>query len=89
MLDLLRSLLILIVLCTVAACEPPGALVLPEGDAEHGQELFVNFQCNACHSVRGLELPESDIEREYELPIGGRRVKTYPELVTSVPPNRF
>lgn len=59
---------------------------LPDGDVEHGQELFSNLQCTACHRIDGLEFPAAGIERPYDYLIGGKvsKIKSYEELVTSV-----
>ncbi len=35
----------------------PSGFRLPEGDVEAGKAAFVELQCNACHEVRGIELP--------------------------------
>lgn len=69
-----------------SGCQPGGRaeLVLPEGDAESGQALFVELQCTACHSVSGVEMPEPASPRKFSHLLGGQRIKTYPELVTSI-----
>ncbi len=80
----------MIVLLFASACEygveSSKTIVLPDGNAEHGQALFVNLQCTACHTIRGLDLPQSEVERPFEFALGGSvtRVKSYAELVTSV-----
>ena len=83
---LVRRLPPLSVALVLAACQPPSSdtLVLPEGDVAKGSELFVEFRCNACHSVRGVELPDPVAEREHHFVLGGQRTKAYAELVTSV-----
>ena len=76
---------LLVAALLVTGCEPtPRGLVLPEGDAEHGKQLFVNFRCTACHSVRGVDLPSSDVEEVRQIPLGGNRVMNYAELVTAI-----
>jgi hypothetical protein len=59
---------------------------LPEGDAARGQETFVKLQCHACHTVSGVELPETEPELESHVRLGGEveRISTYGELVTSI-----
>jgi len=61
------------------------------GDAEKGQALFVEYGCNGCHVVPGVDLPEGG--GPVRIVLGGRvsKVKSYPELVTSVinPSHKF
>ena len=84
----------MLVLILVSACDrsPPG-FVLPEGDAENGQKLFVAYECTACHTVRNLELPEPQAKGPVDVSLGGRvaALKSYSELVTSVinPSHKF
>lgn len=64
---------------------------LPDGDATKGQALFVQMQCNDCHTVTAntesgnpkIVQPEN---AEISVKIGGkvRLIKTYGQLVTSV-----
>src|SRR3990172_8922693 len=35
----------------------PSGFRLPDGDVQAGQAAFLELQCNACHKVRGLDLP--------------------------------
>lgn len=63
---------------------------LPEGDAESGQLVFVEYRCIECHTIAGTEFINdrelSDIDRERLVTIGGEstRVKSYSDLVTSI-----
>ena len=59
---------------------------LPDGDPVMGQKTFLDMQCNACHTIQGLELPALDLEAPVSIALGGpvSRVKTYGQLVTSV-----
>lgn len=84
MLRVLRSIPLILILIFVSACDAANrnALVLPEGDADAGREVFVELRCHACHLIQELDLPE--IEREYSISLGGVGAKTYPELVTSI-----
>lgn len=61
-------------------------LVLPEGDAQRGQQAFVDLECTACHTVSGIELDAPEEFGPVTIALGGRvsKVKTYSELVTSV-----
>ena len=58
---------------------------LPEGDAANGQVLFVQYGCNGCHSIKGVE---ANAEKEIAtlVVLGGPVTldKTYADLVTSV-----
>ncbi|NNC76781.1 MAG: c-type cytochrome [Woeseiaceae bacterium] len=70
-----------------AACGPqPPEFALPEGDVKKGQELFISFNCTTCHTVRDLDLPEPESKGPVSISLGGRvsKLKSYPELVTSV-----
>lgn len=62
-------------------------LVLPPGSVEQGEAAFVALQCNRCHSVKDSvpRLREGAHPQIY-IQLGGEktRVKTYPELVTSI-----
>ena len=79
----------------VSGCSPPahtgGDFVLPTGNAENGQALFVDYGCNGCHVIPGVDLPEGS--GPVRITLGGRvsKVKSYPELVTSVinPSHKF
>lgn len=84
MLRVFKSIPVMLVLVFTSACNVAdrNALVLPEGDAEAGQQVFVDLRCHACHLIQGVDLP--DIEREYSISLGGAGTKTYPELVTSI-----
>jgi len=60
---------------------------LPEGDVEVGKNLFVKFDCNWCHSVSGVELPDSGtLNKPPAIMLGGEvnQVQSYGELVTSI-----
>lgn len=59
---------------------------LPGGDPEMGKTTFVEMQCNRCHSVEGVKLPDRDLPALPKIHLGGKiyRVKSYGELVTSV-----
>jgi mono/diheme cytochrome c family protein len=72
---------------------------LPDGDAQRGQAVFAQLQCNACHTVTGVEFPELESSADPEsaaepiVALGGvtPSVKTYGDLVTSIinPSHRF
>lgn len=79
-----------IALAAVPACVPAPTsgkgFTLPTGNVEAGQTVFVNLKCHACHTVKGLELPEIDSELDPKVELGGKvvRISTYGELVTSI-----
>jgi sulfur-oxidizing protein SoxX len=64
----------------------PRGFRLPDGDAATGQSLFVELQCNACHTIPGLELEAPAEAGPVSVVLGGPvpRVKTYGDLVSSV-----
>ncbi len=59
---------------------------LPEGNADRGQQTFVQLQCNSCHVVQGNTKIQQPDKPELSIPLGGkvRHIQTYGELVTSV-----
>ena len=79
-------------LVVVGGCRPSAksgrGFTLPEGDVEQGRDIFVNFQCHACHVIQGIDrLVEAEAgETELSIALGGKtdRVKTYGQLVTSI-----
>jgi len=86
----LNGFLVLTALVILSACsgdQPPvKGFVLPEGDVAQGQQVFLDFNCHRCHTIPELELPDSEFEPPFILPIGGEvyRVKNYGELLTAV-----
>ncbi len=67
---------------------------LPDGDAEQGQQTFVQMQCHACHTVAGIEFEEPEAPKaDRMIALGGDTtyVRTYGSLVTSIinPSHRF
>ncbi len=80
----------LVALVGLSGCDrgPKSALgfALPDGSAEQGRDEFVQLQCNSCHVVVGLELPEPATRGPVIVKLGGQvgRIKTYGELVTSI-----
>lgn len=83
----IKQIAALAVLVSLAACSrSQEGFVLPEGDAENGRQLFVSFECTACHQIRGLDLPPPSAQGPVTVRLGGQvtQVKRYDELVTSV-----
>jgi hypothetical protein len=60
--------------------------VLPDGDAERGKALFVELQCNDCHSIADIAWAGSKEAGTPQVALGGTvtSMKAYGELVTSV-----
>lgn len=85
-----KLLLALVVLLAMTACsgdnKPVKGFVLPKGDVAQGEQVFVEFNCHACHTIPGIEFPEVEHELPFILDIGGKvyRVKNYGELLTAV-----
>jgi sulfur-oxidizing protein SoxX len=77
-------------LLAVSACSEKGrpvkGFVLPEGDIAQGEQVFVDFNCHACHSIPGVEFPLVEFEPPFVMEIGGEvyRVRNYGELLTAI-----
>lgn len=65
---------------------PVRGFVLPEGDIAQGEQVFIDFNCHGCHTIPGVEFPETEFTPPFILEIGGQvyRVKNYGELLTAV-----
>lgn len=88
---LVALLSLISLLCFITACAPDKqsgrGLFLPEGNADKGKQVFIDFGCTWCHTVKGAELPAVANEPPpFSIQLGGQvvRVKTYGELVTSI-----
>jgi len=59
---------------------------LPDGDIAVGQENFLKFKCNDCHSVGGRDELRAGMTPMMTVPLGGMtpRIATYGQLVTSI-----
>ena len=74
----------------LSACDvgtkPVKGFVLPEGDIEHGKELFASVGCRSCHTIKGEEFPPFEPNDDLNIELGGKvyRVKNYGELLTSI-----
>ena len=75
----------------ISACAPSPksgkGFTLPDGDVAMGKATFEELQCNACHSIEGVDqLPTADPEGTKKIALGGEvpRIQTYGELVTSI-----
>jgi len=60
---------------SLSSCAPPerspSGFRLQEGDVEAGQAAFLELQCNACHEVRGLDLPGPVADPPVPVALGG------------------
>lgn len=86
-----QAILILAVFTVAVGCAPAPksgkGFTLPEGNVEAGKATFVSLQCNACHTVEGVEQSgEEGVSPTMSVAIGGQvsRIATYGELVTSI-----
>ena len=84
----LISLVVCVLFLHACGSDPksPWGFRLPDGDAVKGQALFVELQCNACHTIAELELAAPAQRGPVAVVLGGpvARVKTYGDLVSSV-----
>jgi hypothetical protein len=82
--------LIAFALFAMTACSKEGrpvrGFVLPEGDVAQGEQVFIDFNCHACHSIPGVEFPQVEFTPPFILEIGGEvyRVRDYGELLTAI-----
>ena len=84
-------LLMTVALSLTSGCATPPksgkGFTLPEGDAQQGKENYVDLQCNACHTINGIDqIAAAGQEPELSIALGGEvtRIETYGELVTSI-----
>lgn len=80
-----------VVLLISVGCSPSPksgkGFTLPEGDVARGRATFERLQCNACHTVEGVDqLAAAEEGTPKPIALGGKvhRVRTYGELVTSI-----
>ena len=92
------AILWLLALPLILGCMPGPksgqGFTLPDGDAEQGKKTFTQLQCQACHTVKGIEFEAvAAAEDQRMIPLGGDTtyVRTYGSLVTSIinPSHRF
>jgi hypothetical protein len=83
---LLAALALLVLGACTQDAKPVKGFVLPQGDIAQGEQVFVDFNCHSCHTIPGVEFPETEFEPPFVLEIGGEvyRVKNYGELLTAV-----
>jgi sulfur-oxidizing protein SoxX len=86
----LFTILFALSLLVLSACgeegRPVKGFVLPAGDVAQGEQVFIDFNCQACHSIPGVEFPAVEFAPPFILEIGGEvyRVRNYGELLTAV-----
>jgi mono/diheme cytochrome c family protein len=84
------SILCGLLLALVSACSqerpPVRGFVLPEGDIAQGEQVFIDFNCQSCHSIPGMEFPETEFKAPFVVSLGGEvyRVRNYGELLTAI-----
>lgn len=66
--------------------KPVKGFVLPEGDVARGEQVFIAYNCQDCHTIRGEQVAQANFEAPFILDLGGKvyRVRDYGELMTSV-----
>ncbi len=86
----LLSLLLLLSGLLVSGCDTgpqsPRGFSLPTGDKERGKNVFLSYNCLACHHIESVDDQGTAKELEVSVKLGGttHRVKTYADLVTSI-----
>jgi L-cysteine S-thiosulfotransferase len=89
------SALVILMLVVGCATDPKSGegFTLPDGDVAKGQATFARLQCNACHTVSGVNFDAPAQTENPMVALGGEttRVRTYGDLVTSIinPSHRF
>ncbi|MFT6407931.1 MAG: hypothetical protein ACJAQ6_001347 [Arenicella sp.] len=63
---------------------------LPDGDADNGRQLLLDYQCTQCHTIAGAEFSKDELRltasKGIAVKLGGEssRIQTYGDLVTSI-----
>lgn len=79
------SITVILAALFTSSCVKEGrGFALPAGQINEGKDAYIRFECNACHSIKGIDWKEG--QENLQIPLGGEigRTKTYGELVTSV-----
>jgi sulfur-oxidizing protein SoxX len=68
------------------AYSPGLAFPIEQGNIAAGRQAFIDHQCNRCHSVAGVDLPQIAGAPPPLLELGGETsmAKSYEELLTSI-----
>lgn len=86
----MKALIPFAIVLTLAGCDKgadsPRGFSLPEGNPSKGEQVFMKYQCLACHSLKGYNTDDIEPELANRVLLGGNvsQIKTYAELVTSV-----
>ena len=70
-LKLLPAMVVLFGLTACSGDKPVKGFIMPAGDVAQGEQVFVDFNCHACHTIPGIELPEVEGQLPFEVVIGG------------------
>lgn len=86
---LYRLVTVVLLALLLSACQrerPVRGFVLPEGNADHGLQVFIKYRCYNCHAIPDVELPKRAKEPAFVVTLGGevQRVKDYGELLTAI-----
>ena len=84
---LLPAMVALVILAACSAEDRPvRGFVMPAGDVAQGEQVFVDFNCHACHTIPGTEFPEVEHDLPFDVTIGGKvmSVRNHGELLTAV-----
>jgi mono/diheme cytochrome c family protein len=79
------SIVFVLVACSYGPDSPKG-FSLPEGNAVKGEQVFMQYQCLSCHTLKDQQDDSLIKEFDSPVPLGGTSslVKTYAQLVTSI-----
>ena len=81
---LLAFILLGMGLCMGSCSEQARGFALPEGSVEEGKATYRRLECNACHSISGIEWNGGSDSLNVKLGGEVSIQKSYGELVTSV-----
>ena len=79
-----------LMLFTLCSCSERATEVedfyLPQGNAAHGQQVFIDFKCYQCHTISNVDLPKPEFDTPFVVALGGkvRKVENYGQLLTAV-----
>ena len=84
--NIFATVLVLLLCACSSESEPVKGFVLPKGDVAIGKQVFIKYNCHACHTIPDMEFPKVAFEVPFVMEIGGEvyRVKNYGELMTAI-----